>query len=499
MRSLFEFKTIADDIPRLDPTDNFEEYEGGFDPDEEAYAYSLAFLAIPGVVLAALSILIPIVFFTVRCLCCSWRKGGGCWPTAKTKKSFMCPLITLFFFTLPIICGSILVYVYGAASTDAVSDFTTILIANTKVLLLDVGRISDALASAGERLGTMDNVKVITDLAADALKISKDVHDFETQLNDAFDIAELAFLIASCVFLFFGLICMLSTACKWRTVVIVLTLIMPLISVIAWVAMAVSFPMTSLFADTCNESLNYLANPTNSTITEYIPCPDKETSKDTLNSAYESLNDFAIEVNQQVQAVNAETATAVAQCNGISNAVCDQVRAQAVTLDEMCVPMVDCTSNPTYAPCLNENRLADYAPSQCPYPGATSKVTLAGFKAYYEPYACASNVKATCRANGTPITKDDFAQMTNYADGADQVFQILPDSEDLLQCVFVTRTLNQLTELACGNCVDNLDTLWIGFALVGIGMFVLWFLLITAQARMVKLDGEPFQIEMTPK
>ena len=40
-RSLLEFTTIGDDIPRLDVSDNFEEYEGGFDPDEEAYSYSL--------------------------------------------------------------------------------------------------------------------------------------------------------------------------------------------------------------------------------------------------------------------------------------------------------------------------------------------------------------------------------------------------------------------------------------------------------------------------
>lgn len=234
MRSLLEFTTIGDDIPRLDPTDGFKEYEGRFDPDEEAYAYSLGFLAVPGVILAALSLLIPIVFFIVRCLCCSWRKKGGCLPTARKKKGMACPMISVLFFTLPIICGSILVYTYGAESTDNVNGFTDILIRNTKVLLADVGRISDALLAAGEKLGSNDNVKVIADLAVDALKITKDVNDFEKQLNDAFDIAELAFLIASCVFLFFGVVCLVTTACKWRSVTIILTLIMPLISVIAW-------------------------------------------------------------------------------------------------------------------------------------------------------------------------------------------------------------------------------------------------------------------------
>jgi hypothetical protein len=257
-----------------------------------------------------------------------------------------------------------LVYVYGAESTDNVNGFTDILIRNTKVLLLDVSHISDALVQAGEKLGSGENVKVIGDLASDALKISKDVHDFETQLNDVFDIVGLAFMIAACVFLFFGVVSLVSTACKWRSVTIILTLVVPLISVISWISMAATFPMTSLFADTCNESLYYLKNPTNSTITEYIPCPNKDTSKDTLNAAYENLNEFAVEVNKAVQLVNTETANAVSQCNGISSAVCDTVRARAVTLKEVCVPYADCRLTPTHLPCVNEARLSDYARSK---------------------------------------------------------------------------------------------------------------------------------------
>jgi hypothetical protein len=88
--------------------------------------------------------------------------------------------------------------------------------------------------------------------------------------------------------------------------------------------------------------------------------------------------------------------------------------------------------------------------------------------------------------------------MVSFAEGADEVHKVLPETEDLLQCVFVTRTLEQLTTESCGDCVDSLDKLWIGFALVGIGMFVLWFLLIQAQGRMVKCDGTTFEVEGSP-
>ena len=508
MRSLFEFTTIGDDIPRLDPTDGFEEYKDGFDPDEEAYAYSLGFLALPGVVLCALSILIPIVFFMVRCLCCSWRKKAGCWPTATKQRSMACPMISIIFFALPILCGSILVYYYGAEATSSVNDFTDVLVKNTLDLVTEITEISDALVAASLKLGTMgDTVNVVTDLTSDAVRISKEVKDFEDLLTNAFDIAELAFLIAACVFLFFGLLCLISTICKWRSVVIVLTIIMPLISVISWASMAVTFPMTSLFADVCNESLEYLADPTNSTITKYIPCPDKQTSKETLNDAYKSLNDFGVEVNKQVANVNTETASALAACSGISSTVCDDVRSQAVTLKEMCLPFTDCRVSPGADVCQNEDRLTDYAPSQCPHPTAENTVTLAGFRAYYKPYACLTNEKVTCRNSGKPITKDEFEQMAGYADGASDLLKVLPATEDLIKCQFVTETLEDLTTQTCKPCVDNLDNLWIGFALVGIGMFVIWFLLIKAQARMVKggyvdggvTPGQPFQVELGSK
>ena len=116
------------------------------------------FLALPGVIVAALSLLVPILFFVFRCLCCSWRrkgKGGGCWPTANAAKSIVCSQITSLVLCLFIAVGSVLIYVYGAEATAAVDDF-------------------------------------------------------QSQLKDVFEVVDLAFMIAACVFLFFGLVLLIS-------------------------------------------------------------------------------------------------------------------------------------------------------------------------------------------------------------------------------------------------------------------------------------------------
>lgn len=531
-RSLLEFSTNGDDIPRLDVTDGFEEYKGGFDPDEEAYIGSLgefpsprvppldraeltppspsssfgpdnetAFLALPGVVLTALSLLVPILFFVFRCLCCSWRKNGGCWPTARERRGIACAIISVMVFSLFILAGSVIVYIYGAEATAAVDDFCDSLIKNTKLVLGDFVKVNDGIVAAQQKLGTNDigGAKVVVDLAADAAKLTKDVDDFQSNLKDTFEIVDLAFLIAACVFLFFGLINLISTTFKWRSVVIILTLVMPLISVIAWACMAVTFPLTSLFADACNEMLVYQTNPDNSTITEYIPCPDKQTSTEALEEAYENLNEFAAKINLEVVKVNSETQAGLDACAGLNTAVCDNVRAKARTLDQMCVPFVDCTLSSTAA-CANPGRETKYAPSACPYPTAANKVSLQKFSDYFEPYSCENDDVNGCRLAGRPITRSDFTTMTDNADGAADLLTILPETESLITCKFVEVTLRDLTTNYCKDCVETLDTLWIGFLLVGIGLFVNWFIIMSAQAKMIKSDAVGFEIEMgTPK
>ncbi len=505
-RSLLEFSTIADDIPRLDPNDGFEEYKGGFDPDEEAYAYSLGFLAIPGVALAALSLLVPIFFFLIRILCCTWRKGGGCWPTAKRKKGMLCPIVSIGTFTIFVLVGSIIIYIYGAASTESVNDFTDSLVVNTKLVIKEFVDVSDALVQSAAKLNT--EVSVVTDLTKDAIKLQGEVDDFQKNLNDIFEIIDLAFMIAACVFLFFGLVTFISSACKWRSVAIVLTLITPLISVIAWISMAASFPLTSLFADVCNESLEYLADPTNSTITDYIPCPDRNTSVEALEEAYKNIVDLTEEVNKEITASLVDVNNAVAQCDAaeaLGNTIpgCTQAR-EAAKMEMMCVPFVDC-SDPVYSSsqrCTStgEDRITKYALSACPFPTAKNKVTLQEFASYYEPYSCRAGLsESECRAQAKPISAVRFAQMVSYAEGAAGLVRVLPETESLVTCQFVKRTLKDLTKNHCDDCVKNLDTLWIGFTLVGVGLFVLWFLLITAQARMVKLNDQAFELEMGAK
>ena len=91
--------------------------------------------------------------------------------------------------------------------------------------------------------------------------------------------------------------------------------------------------------------------------------------------------------------------------------------------------------------------------------------------------------------------------MEDLAEGAVDLMAILPDTESLITCKFVERTLKDLTENYCADCVDALDMLWIGFALFGAGFFVSWFVLITSQAHMGKggeVEGQAFGLEMVP-
>ena len=93
--------------------------------------------------------------------------------------------------------------------------------------------------------------------------------------------------------------------------------------------------------------------------------------------------------------------------------------------------------------------------------------------------------------------------MVDLSVGAVSLITILPETESLISCKFVETTLKDLTDNYCSDCINTLDTLWIGFLLVGFGLFVMWFVIISAQAHMIKGgvvgDDSAFTIEMGPK
>ena len=124
-----------------------------------------------------------------------------------------------------------------------------------------------------------------------------------------------------------------------------------------------------------------------------------------------------------------------------------------------------------------------YVDSTCPYPNATTSVTLEELEPYYGPYACATDEEVGCRQNGKLVLKSDWDQIVSYKNSALDVMAVLPLAEDLLTCAFVNTTLHDLTENACGDVIADLDSLWIGFALIGVGLFVAWFLAVVTQGR----------------
>ena len=54
---------------RVNPLDDFNTYEGGFDPSSEDYLASLAMTGVYGFVLALLWIVFTLLYVIIRCIC----------------------------------------------------------------------------------------------------------------------------------------------------------------------------------------------------------------------------------------------------------------------------------------------------------------------------------------------------------------------------------------------------------------------------------------------
>ena len=170
-----------------------------FDPDNDAYAYSLGYLALPGVLIAVLSLLIPVVFALVRLMCCSWRSRGGCCPTDRKGRGTCVPSTATLVFALLIAAGAAIVYVYGTSARHSVEKFVDVFVANLNSLVDDITEISSTLTTAAAELDT--NVDdTVADLASDSQSIQNDVNDMTDKLSEIF--GESSISLCTCVILF---------------------------------------------------------------------------------------------------------------------------------------------------------------------------------------------------------------------------------------------------------------------------------------------------------
>jgi hypothetical protein len=414
-------------IPRLNPMNGFEEYDGKFDPTNGDYMASCVFMGIVGYVFSILTVvffLLLIVFKFIRKLfCCCPVKP----PKPPSSKAVTVTNIMALIFTG--ICGIGCFLVFGGAPMilDGASGVTG-------ALLDGVNPLQDNLDFIAEKMDEAEGYGIPVAGAGESMAaLSESLDPVLDQVNDTDEAISANVGLVNQIFLGFAAIylvfCIVGALAGWKKLGKTLWFLFFLaffLLFIAWLLFGLSMTISQVSTDICNSIKQFLKDPENSDLSALMPCMDKDAA-------------LELEIGQKKAIASGLDGTGV--CAPFTLAGADQTKE-------------DCPRGEAF---LLDDDVADQALAKL-----IKDIRDAGVPA---PVA---------EAQG----EAEFEQndIENKILGARAIAQVIPGTIDLAKCTFVYDTFTYIKEDACKPLIAGLDLLYPGLCLISIGFNAMWII-----------------------
>jgi len=491
-------------VPRLNPGDGFEKYEGGFDLSDDGYLGSTAFMGMPAFVIAIVLILVMVLMFvyeflSVLCKCFPCCRKGQ--VKVYTKAQLNRPIYAMAVFAVVSGLGCFLIYAGGPQLLDGMQDTTDAMVDSIGELGDDVGLISDALAGAVAFVGDVAND--IGQLNEQMDYVDEVVNDNADDLKNTLEQYTIVFLITACAFLGLAIVGMAFSVLGWSKLLVIVCWIGGILLILAWIIFGLSSVVYVIVDDLCTAMDGYLEEPETSDLSSLIPCLDEQTAIDTMGTARESIFTIIKDVNDRMRELEQPPVSVELPL------LCMQYTR--MTKEDLCWEAENGSSDfdpvdEGYIEFVCESDIRDYEEvyprMNCPFPRGRNYVTLGEFVESYEPFRCeySSNDSfqqvASCRQDGLVPSDywDDFVLSAgDDAQTAQNIIDVEPNIAELIRCEFVDSTFQKLTGTPCDNLTGGLELLWTGFLMVSLGYLCLWTTWVIAAKRYGTLSQQKQQ------
>ncbi|KAE9585947.1 hypothetical protein Lal_00009856 [Lupinus albus] len=451
---------------RVDPLDNLKKYIGGFNITNKHYWSSLIFTGIYGYSIGVLFLLCGIVYGGFLVISKYYSNGDG---GRKMKKVSPCiyktcdltfiPLV-IFLTILAIVASGIVLA--GSARFHSEAKYSVDIIINTandasETLHNTTGALKGMefkLTEANVNVKNSGNLNSTTEKLDDAsANIEERARKNRVLINNGLKVV----FVVTIVIISLNLVTVLAMSVSgilrlWRALYL-LVVFCWLITVICWIFFGVYFFLYKFSSDACIAIGNFQQNPYNNSLSSILPCNELLTAKPILSDVSAGIYNLVNQVNANIS---------VMQGTSYSN------------LALVCNPF---SGPPEYS----------YQPENCPY----NTIRIGDIPKVLKPLTCSNVNEGTCD-NVYSISSTEYMKVEAYTSSIQDLLNLYPSMEDLLECQLVKDAFSQVLVKHCKPLNKFSNMVWVGMVFLSVIMVLLvllWILKAHHEQHNHLLDG----------
>ncbi|KAG5026128.1 hypothetical protein JHK86_022042 [Glycine max] len=463
---------------RIDPSTDFNYYEGGWDITNTHYYMSVAFSGISPVVIGAVWCFIVALCFTiialVHCLCCCCcRKKKP--RTDYSRKTYAISLIFLSVFLIMTIIGGGFLYTGLGKFQATAHDVSDILVTRATTVV-------DIIQNVIDNLHATKDIQVASFYLPDDIKgaIEK-AEKFSTQTdyikNQSEETARISMeflgaiseslIIVGTMMLILAAVGFVISILGWKVIVYILLFFGWILVTCTFILSGISLVVHNGVTDTCVAMEEWVQHPRDNTaLSKLLPCMDENTAQKTLD----------ITRNTSFQVVNLLNAFII----NIANANMPPIQADKDIYYNQSGPSMPLLCNP-FLPDLTERACGPM------------EVDLKGASIAYQSFLCNTSPNGRCITMGrlTPSLYTKVMVATNMSDTLRRHGPLLAR---LVDCSFVVDTFDQINKDDCQNFKRYSNQIFIGLVLVSAAVMfsvILWIVFV--RERQVQISSKKFK------
>ncbi|KAG2371210.1 uncharacterized protein HKW66_Vig0213840 [Vigna angularis] len=429
----------SDNTIRVDPLDHFEKYRGGFNITNKHYWSSVIFTGVYGYAIGVLFLLCGIVYGSILAITLVCQRNDR-----RVKKVFPCnykscdlsiPLAILLTTFAIVATGLVL-----AGSARFHSEAKTAV----NIIIKTANEASETIQNTTGALKGMESNLMEANVTAET---SVNLDSTTEKLDDASaNIEKQARKNRR----------LINKGLKLVFVATTVIISMNLVAVIALTVSGVLRLRRALYifsGDACTALDNFQENPYNNSLSSLLPCDELLSAKSVLSDVSAGIYDLVNKVNANISAMQATS---------------------DVNLAHVCNPF---SAPPKYL----------YQPENCP----ANTIRIGDIPKALKPFTCPNAIDGSCDSLYY-ITGSQYTRVEAYTNSIQDVLNVYPSVEHLLECQLVTEAFSQVLVNHCKPLKKYAEMVWLGMlflAVIMVLLIVLWTVKTRHEHRYNLSDG----------
>lgn len=456
--SIFSHLSVAFGSPvreqrfhRPDPLRHFKLYKGGYDIRNKHYWASAAFTGVHGYAIGGVWILCGLAFGSYLVLK-SFNGSSSSSALAENSNSFYIILffLVLLFSFLAIVATSLVIAANQSSFKRTKKLEETVLGAGGEARKT-IRKVTDAMTEMQNVLLPYDP-KTCTLLNSTSYQLGKEARlirkfgrKYEHSISKAIQISyvanlaivsvNLGFLAAAIVLLFF----------HWQPGFVILLLLCWILTTLCWFLSGFDFFFHTFAEDTCSALENYEQNPRNNSLSAVLPCSNSSNADNVLVEIGHTVHNSIEELNSKIGQFSDLIRLQEEQDDG------------SFRVTKICDPF---SGAPNFS----------YAPQNC----SKDSIPIGALPGVLSRFTCyKDNTTTNCESKGRFIPESSYLLVWAYSSAIQDLINIFPDLQNLIQCSFVKETFSNVVLHQCKPFRAATRRLWLSVLCLSIIMVVL--------------------------